>query len=113
MRRRARRRSPQNQSWASPSGRAPSCLASDGQPVPGCREKELAFLTESVLTETSPAARPGREGDWTLTLRAAGGEEETYILWQEGERLYWAPAAGGEAWLAGASPEELAGVFQP
>lgn len=60
-------------------------------------EKELAFLTESVLTETSPAARPGREGDWTLTLRAAGGEEETYILWQEGERLYWAPAAGGEA----------------
>lgn len=88
-------------------------LASDGSQSQAAGEEALAFLTESVLTETSPAARPDREGDWTLTLRAVGGEEETYILWQEGERLYWAPAAGGEAWLAGASPEELAGAFQP
>lgn len=96
-----------------PQWESAQLLASDGSQSQAAGEKELAFLTESVLTETSPAARPGREGDWTLTLRAAGGEEETYILWQEGERLYWAPAAGGETWLAGASPEELAGVFQP
>lgn len=96
-----------------PQWESAQLLASDGSQSQAAGEKELAFLTESVLTETSPAARPDREGDWTLTLRAAGGEEETYILWQEGERLYWAPAAGGEAWLAGASPEELAGAFQP
>lgn len=78
------------------------------QPVPGCRGEGAGLPHRKRIDGDVPRGRPGREGDWTLTLRAAGGEEETYILWQEGERLYWAPAAGGEAWLAGASPEELA-----